>query len=163
MKLYLALFCVCFLAATMVEGASEIPEKFFGKYDLDKSENFDEFLAAKGVNWLVRQMIKLAKVTKVLAKNPESGYNMENLTSKRNTQYHGWQLGKTFEDDGLDGEKHKITFDFKDGVLSEHHIRLNDPDNSAETYYYTIENDQLVMKMVNNGITCRRWFKRSKK
>lgn len=39
----------------------------------------------------------------------------------------------------------KITFSFKDGVLSEHHIRLNDPEHSAETYYYTIENDQLVM------------------
>ena len=36
----------------MVEAASEIPEKFFGKYDLDKSENFDEFLAAKGKNFV---------------------------------------------------------------------------------------------------------------
>lgn len=34
----------------MAEAASEIPEKFFGKYDLDRSENFDEFLAAKGKN-----------------------------------------------------------------------------------------------------------------
>uniref|UniRef100_UPI00398D6957 Fatty acid-binding protein homolog 3 n=1 Tax=Caenorhabditis elegans TaxID=6239 RepID=UPI00398D6957 len=147
---------------SMAEAASEIPEKFFGKYDLDRSENFDEFLAAKGVSWFVRQMIKLAKVSKVLAKNETPGkYNMENLTSKKNTLYHGWELGKTFEAEGLDGVAHKITFSFKDGVLSEHHIRLNDPEHSAETYYYTIENDQLVMKMVNNGITCRRWFKRS--
>ncbi|CAI5455581.1 unnamed protein product [Caenorhabditis angaria] len=154
-----AVFLSCFVVGQM---ASEIPEKFFGRFTLDKSENFDEFLAAKGVSWFVRQMIKLASVTKVLEKNSVGGkYNLENLTSKKNTKYEGWELGKTFQAEGLDGEQHKITFNFKDGTLTEHHIRLNEPDTSAETYHYTIENDQLVMKMVNNGITCRRWFKRS--
>ncbi|CAB3396833.1 unnamed protein product [Caenorhabditis bovis] len=141
---------------------SAIPEKFYGRFNLEKSENFDEFLASKGVNWFVRQMIKLAGVSKVIAQGQEPGkYNLENLTSKRNTFYHNWELGKSFEAEGLDGNQHKITFDWKDGVLSEHHVRLNDPANSAETYFYTInDNDQLEMKMENNGITCRRWFKR---
>ena len=133
-------------------------------------------------------------------------YNMENLTSKKNTNYQGWELGKTFEALGLDGNQHQvrtwecyetnfyncwnnwkpkhimfkprvrripalwlnilkpffqITFDFKDEVLSEHHIRLNEPETSAETYFYTIDDqNQLVMKMENNGIVCRRWFKK---
>lgn len=63
-----------------------------------------------GVSWFVRQMIKLAKVSKVLAKNETPGkYNMENLTSKKNTLYHGWELGKTFEAEGLDGVAHKVS------------------------------------------------------
>ncbi|CAI5450930.1 unnamed protein product [Caenorhabditis angaria] len=141
----------------------EVPNKFFGRYELEKSENFDEFLSSKGVNWLIRQLIKRAGLTKIIESNQEKNgrYNFENLTSKKNTNYQGWELGKQFEGDGLDGNKHQITFDFKDEVLSEHHIRLNEPTTSAETYYYTIdENNQLVMKMENNGIVCRRWFKK---
>ncbi|CAL2044445.1 CBN-LBP-4 protein [Caenorhabditis brenneri] len=139
-----------------------VPEKFFGRYQLDKSENFDEFLSSKGVNWFVRQMIKLAGLTKIISQNQEAGkYNMENLTSKKNTNYQGWELGKTFEAPGLDGNQHQITFDFKDEILSEHHIRLNEPETSAETYFYTIDDqNQLVMRMENNGIVCRRWFKK---
>ncbi|CAI4223487.1 unnamed protein product [Auanema sp. JU1783] len=147
--------------------AEQIPEKFFGRFVLEKSENFDEFLSAKGVGWILRKMIQLASVTKVISKGTSEGsYNMENLTSKKNTKYQDWELGKTFEAEGFDGNKHKITFDFKNDTLTEHHVRLNEDGkgNEAETYYFTIdENDKLVLKMENNSIVCRRWFKRDKK
>lgn len=32
----------------MAAGTTEIPEKFMGSFKLDRSENFEEFLAAKG-------------------------------------------------------------------------------------------------------------------
>ncbi|CAD6187385.1 unnamed protein product [Caenorhabditis auriculariae] len=155
---FLALTC-----SVQMTDAKEIPPKFFGKFVLDRSENFDEFLSAKGVNWLLRQMIKLASVTKVIGKGDKpSTYNYENLTSKKNTLYHGWELGKTFRAEGLDGKPHDITFNYVNGELTEKHIRLDEPaDNNTETYHYTIDDkDQLVLKMENNNIICRRWFKR---
>lgn len=51
----------------------EIPEKIFGVWELEKSENFDEFLSAKGVNWFLRQLIKRAGLTKVIGPNVKKG------------------------------------------------------------------------------------------
>ncbi|KAJ1364297.1 Fatty acid-binding protein 3 [Parelaphostrongylus tenuis] len=144
-------------------GASDnvIPDKFFGRFLLEKSENFDEFLAAKGVNWFLRKMIQFASITKVIAKNDVSGYNLENLSSKKNTFYHGWKLGETFEAEGMDGTRHNITFNFANDTLTENHVRLEDPNDKGETYRYNIDSDdKLLLTMENNGITCRRWFKR---
>ncbi|VDO63313.1 unnamed protein product, partial [Heligmosomoides polygyrus] len=126
---------------------------------LEKSENFGELLAAKGVNRF------FASVTKVIAKKATSGYNLENLTSKKDTVHHGWKLGETFEAEGLDRNRHNITFEFKDDTLTEKHVRLNDPNDKWEMYYYTIDSNDmlLVLKMENNGTTCLRWFKRERK
>ncbi|VDN58590.1 unnamed protein product [Dracunculus medinensis] len=124
-------------------------EKFFGTFHLERSENFDQFLASKGVNWFIRKMIQLASVTKVFAKSKEveNAYDMSNLTSKKDTIYKNWKLNETFEDEGLDGGRHQITFNYdKDcDCLMEKHIRLENPDDKGETYYYTIENDMLVL------------------
>ncbi|VDN25704.1 unnamed protein product [Cylicostephanus goldi] len=109
------LFFLAICIATSLQMAT-IPDKFFGRFTLEKSENFDEFLAAKGVNWILRKMIQLAGVTKVIAKNPAGGYNYENLTSKKNTLYHGWKLGETFEADGLDDKRHNVSFERFDSL-----------------------------------------------
>ncbi|KIH57416.1 hypothetical protein ANCDUO_12392 [Ancylostoma duodenale] len=113
-----------------------IPDKFFGRFTLERSENFDEFLAAKG---------RYCGTT--------SRYNMENLTSKKNTLYHGWKLGETFEADGLDGNRHNVTFTFADDTLMEKHVRLNDPNDKGETYYFNIDNDDKLVLVCCLSVT----------
>ncbi|VDO27146.1 unnamed protein product [Haemonchus placei] len=137
-------FSITYVFSAQME--TVIPDKFFGRFVLERSENFDEFLAAKGVNWFVRKMIQFASVTKVISKNENSGYNLDNLTSKKNTLYHGWKLGETFEADGMDDVRHNITFNFENDTLTEKHVRLNDPNDKGETYYYNIDaDDKLVL------------------
>uniref|UniRef100_F1LFL1 Fatty acid-binding protein 3 n=3 Tax=Ascaris suum TaxID=6253 RepID=F1LFL1_ASCSU len=152
------------LSSTMASTNVRIPEKFLGTFKLDRSENFDEFLASKGVNWFVRKMIGFASVTKIFAvsKSDPDSYDMSNLTSKKNTHFNNWKLNQTFEAEGLDGKMHKITFNFDDATdtLKETHVRMDDPNDKGETYYYTIEGDELLLKMANDKVTCRRFFKR---
>ena len=40
----------------MAAGNNQIPDKFFGTFKLEKSENFDEFLAAKGLSFLLNPL-----------------------------------------------------------------------------------------------------------
>uniref|UniRef100_A0A7E4VX29 FABP domain-containing protein n=1 Tax=Panagrellus redivivus TaxID=6233 RepID=A0A7E4VX29_PANRE len=141
--------------------AKAVPEKFFGSFKLEKSENFDEFLSSKGVNWFIRKMIQMTSITKQF--KPATGkpgkFTAINLSRKANTEW-DFTVGEEFEAQGLDGTKHKIKFDVPDeNTLTEYHLRVEMPGDTGETYYYTREGDYLILKMENNNITCRRFFK----
>jgi hypothetical protein len=100
-----------FLKLVMATGdASAIPDKFLGTFKLEKSENFDEFLSSKGVNWFVRKMIQMASITKIFQKfaDKPNHYTAINLSSKENTKWEDWELNKSFEAKGLDGSKHRV-------------------------------------------------------
>jgi hypothetical protein len=45
-------------------------------------------------------------------------------------------------------------------TLTEEHFRLDNPDDKGEVYKYTVENNMLVLKLDNEAVTCRRFFKR---
>ncbi|KAI6191638.1 hypothetical protein M3Y97_00249800 [Aphelenchoides bicaudatus] len=124
---------------------TEIPEKFFGKYKLERSENFEEFLASKGVNWFLRKIISMSSITKGIEKSTEQPgrYNFINLSSKMNLQYKNVALGE-------------IVFGMLNPeTLSESHVRLNNPQDKGETYHYTVEGDYLVLAMDNEDIHCK--------
>jgi hypothetical protein len=142
---------------------TQLPSKFFGKFKLERSENFEEYLAARGVSWILRKMIAFSSITKVFepSKKEDGRYNMYNLSSKKNTAYENWALGETFEGEGMDDTKHKITFSMVDeDTLAETHLRMEMPDDKGETYHYTVEQDRLILKLESGSIHCRRYFKK---
>ncbi|GMR62179.1 hypothetical protein PMAYCL1PPCAC_32374 [Pristionchus mayeri] len=156
-----AIGLVLFFCAVYIM-ADPIPDRFFGRFKIDRSENFDEFLSGKGVGFFARQIIKLASVTKELTKGSYPGsYTLENLSWKKNVRY-DFLLGEPFSGEALDSTEFEITFTFEDGEVTEHHARHDNPDITTETYHYTMsaDNKELIMKMTNNGITCKRYFKR---
>jgi len=160
----------------MSQFQQELPAKFIGKFKLGKSENFDEYLSAKGVNWLLRKLIGMTSVTKTFEASSSSSsstlaggphvqqpqpspprYNMYNHSAKENTAYKGWALGEEFNAKGLDGKEHRITFYMVDDegagattptTLAERHVRVDNPTDEGEVYKYTVdEHDQLVLKL----------------
>lgn len=92
-------------------------------------------------------MIQFASVTKVIEQAPEPGksvllprflislfrYNLENLSSKKNTKYHGWELGKTFEDEGLDGKRHNVRRTENRGPVGGETANLDEPKKKTKT------------------------------
>ncbi|KAK6112576.1 hypothetical protein QQG55_48220 [Brugia pahangi] len=146
----------------MANKVKELPEKFMGSFKLSRSENFEEFLASKGINWLLRKMISFASVTKVFSHSDETkgAYNLCNLSSKKDAIYKNWKLEEEFQAEGLDGKMHKIKFDFDPATesLKETHIRIDDPNDQGETYTYTVDGDTLALSMANGKISCKRYF-----
>ncbi|KAK0404379.1 hypothetical protein QR680_017431 [Steinernema hermaphroditum] len=145
------------LILVFVSAQKEISQKFLGKFELTSSEKFDEYLAAKGVGWFVRKMIQVASVTKVFEKGSKpKTFRFKNLTSKKDTDYDNIELTKTFEAEGLDSTKHRITFDFDEsrGMLLETHERIETEGAKPETYEYFFEDDTLVMVGDLDGEQC---------
>jgi len=168
-SLLLGLLLLC-AGAPLVDGAvptcdpttapKQIPDRFFGKFVLERSENFDEYLQARGVNWILRKLISFQTITKVIEKAAEPDrYNFYNFSPESDTTYEKWALGEEFVGVGFDSKKHKITFAMCDAnTLTEKHIREeNDP---PQTYYYAIEGDYLVLTLTHADVTSRRFMKR---
>ncbi|CAO4385033.1 unnamed protein product [Caenorhabditis nigoni] len=138
-----------------------LPEKFYGIFDLDHSENFDEYLTAKGYGWFTRKLVIFATFKKVFTRtDSKTLFDFSNLTSKKDVHYKKIELGKAFQGEGLDSTKHEITFTLKDGHLFEHHKPLEEGEAKEETFEYLFDGDFLLVRMSFNGVEARRYYKR---
>ncbi|GMT03962.1 hypothetical protein PENTCL1PPCAC_26136 [Pristionchus entomophagus] len=145
----------------LVRANTSLPDKFYGKFDLDHSENFDEYLEAKGYGWFTRKLVTLATFKKVFTKAGGNTFDYENLTSKKDVAYKGVNLGKEFTGEGLDSTQHKVTFYMKGDRLFEKHVPVKITDEAKEEEYeYYFDGDFLVVKMEANGVVGKRFYKR---
>nr|CDJ96356.1 Fatty acid-binding protein 3 [Haemonchus contortus] len=159
------LFLLFVLGAPFAVNAKELPEKFYGKFDLDHSENFDEYLEAKGYGWFTRKLVTFATFKKEFKKSDKRGkFDYANLTSKKNVFYDNVELGKEFVGEGLDSTKHKIVFDLVGDVMFEKHHPIEEGEAKDETYEYSFitkdGKEYLLVKMEANGVIGKRFYKR---
>ncbi|EPB68736.1 hypothetical protein ANCCEY_12179 [Ancylostoma ceylanicum] len=153
------------VAAGFAVHAKELPQKYYGKFDLDHSENFDEYLEAKGYGWFTRKLVTFATFKKEFTKSDKPGkFDYSNLTSKKDVHYKDVELGKEFIGEGLDSTKHKITFDLVGETLFEKHNPIEGGEAKDETYEYSFTTKDgkefLLVKMEANGVVGKRFYKR---
>ena len=80
---------------------------FVGKYQLESSENFDEFLKALGVSFLLRNLAKTSKPTIEITLCGET-YNIKTITTLKTTVI-SFKIGEEFEETRLDGKTVKVS------------------------------------------------------
>ncbi|GMR57561.1 hypothetical protein PMAYCL1PPCAC_27756, partial [Pristionchus mayeri] len=125
--------------------AESLPEAFFGRFKLGHSENFDEYLTAKGYGWLTRRLLSFASIDKVFTKTGPNTFDFDNLTTKKDLHYKTVVLGKEFIGDGLDSTKHRITFHMRGNRLNEKHIPISkDAESKEEEYVFELNGFGLV-------------------
>ncbi|CAJ0606548.1 unnamed protein product [Cylicocyclus nassatus] len=159
------LFVLALVGLAALVSAKDLPDKYYGKFDLDHSENFDEYLEAKGYGWFTRKLVTFATFKKEFTKSDKPGkFDYSNLTSKKDVHYKDVELGKEFVGEGLDSTNHKITFDLVGDKLFEKHHPMEKGEAKDETYEYSfVEKDgkeYLLVKMEANGVVGKRFYKR---
>jgi len=155
--------CVLFANVQLGSAHQEIPQKFLAAWEVDKSENFDEYLEAKGYGWFMRQMVKLASIKKTFSRKGGDLYHCKIETTKKNVAW-DFKLGEEFQGEYLDDSQHKITFSFDSSSdkLIERHVKVDaSAGEEPDVYEYNIdEQGYLVMHMVFNGVSTNRFYKK---
>lgn len=79
---------------------------FVGKYQLESSENFDEFLKELGVNFILRNLAKTSKPTIEITLDGDT-YTIKTITTLK-TSVITFKIGEEFEESRMDGKTVKV-------------------------------------------------------
>ncbi|KHJ77368.1 lipocalin / cytosolic fatty-acid binding protein, partial [Oesophagostomum dentatum] len=88
---------------------------FEGKWVLDKSENFDEYMKEVGVGLITRTAAAHLKVNLEIKKEGDKWIFLQTSTFKNSTLE--FKLGEEFEETTADGRKFKAKIEMVDGKL----------------------------------------------
>jgi len=121
---------------------------------MESSENFDKYMEAVGVGFVMHKMANSTKPTHVFIANPDGSYTLRAESVK--TQEQQFRLNEEFEEHTPDGRNAKLTIRVEDGKLI--HDQKGDVD-SVITRELPDPNT-LVTKFTAKGVTGTRVFKR---
>ncbi|XP_033748430.1 fatty acid-binding protein 9-like [Pecten maximus] len=136
----------------------EIKEKFVGTWKMVRSENFEEFLAEVGVNFLIRKMAALAKPTTIISVDEET-ITIEQKTGIRD-KVENFKLNEEFEKE-MEGTKMKCVAVYEDGKIKYTNTPV-DPDSTVkpQTVYRGRFGEELLVQIECGKVVCKRYFER---
>ncbi|XP_060065042.1 cellular retinoic acid-binding protein 2-like [Ylistrum balloti] len=136
----------------------EIKESLAGKWKMDRSENFEEFLKAVGVNLVLRKLAPLAKPTMTISVEGETIISITDMGIRKEEDT--FKLGEPFEKE-REGEMLRICATWEDGKLKVTGQPL-DPKSKmkAPTIYRERVDDEMLLTMCVGDVVCKRYFKR---
>ncbi|XP_038075894.1 sodium/calcium exchanger regulatory protein 1-like [Patiria miniata] len=135
-----------------------------GKWQLDRNENFDEFLKAAGFAWITRKLIN--SVTTVL----EIGQDGDRFTISTNTpvgvRVTSFTLGRAYPETNPmfgDGE-HRVLAEWEGAKLVQRVVpdtaSIGDVDEVPRTFEREIVNGELVVTIRRGDVATKRYFKK---
>ncbi|KAH9421015.1 fatty acid-binding protein-like [Dermatophagoides pteronyssinus] len=134
----------------------EIPEKFYGKYKLATSENFDSFLKEIGVGLMKRKLANTTYPTVEFFKDQNENLIFKSHTVIKTSETR-FKLGEEFDEDRLDGKRVKSVVEFVDG----NQLIQTQRDGDMEIKYIREFNgDQIKVTSIANDVKCLRIYQR---
>ncbi|KJH46211.1 lipocalin / cytosolic fatty-acid binding protein [Dictyocaulus viviparus] len=135
---------------------------FEGKWVLDKSENFDEYMKEVGVNILVRKAAAHIKVQLEIKKEGDKWVCFQTSTFK-NTKLE-FKLDEEFEETTPDGRTVKSLIKMVSGKLvhTQTPIKYAMSEDKPSVITRWIENDRLITTLESGGVICRREYVRER-
>ena len=138
-----------------------LPEKdpFPGRYLMEKSDGFDDFMKALGVGMIKRRLANSVVPINEIEISEDGLYTIRTLTTVRNTEL-SFHLNQTFTEDVIDGRKTQTTATRTGNllVLDQKGDRSRGEKDSVMTR--EVEGDIMTMKLIVDNVTCVRIYKR---
>ncbi|VDO21456.1 unnamed protein product [Haemonchus placei] len=130
---------------------------FEGKWVLDKSENFEEYMKEVGVGLITRKAAAHIKVQLEIKKEGDRWVCLQTSTFK-NTKLE-FKLGEEFEETTPDGRKFRSLIELADGILvhKQTPIKVEDKPSVIKRW---IENGRLITTLQCGDVVCRREYVR---
>lgn len=129
---------------------------FYGKWKLDRSENFEEYLKQMGV------MLPMRKAASMMTPTCEIDVVGDEFTIKMNVpvitlHVQKFTIGQPFDDLLPDGTKQNTIVVQEGNSLVFREVEKSDPPHLVTR---EVQGDEMIMTCVKGDVTCRRIFKR---
>ncbi|CAJ0594047.1 unnamed protein product [Cylicocyclus nassatus] len=128
-----------------------------GKWVLDKSENFDEYMKEVGVGLITRTAAAHLKVN-LDYKKEGNKYILNQMSTFKNSTLE-FVLGEEFEETTPDGRKFKTKVDLVDGKLVQKQTPIKSGDKPS-TITRWVEGDRLYTTLESGNVVCHREYTR---
>jgi len=130
-------------------------EPFIGKWKMESSENFEDYLKAIGIGMATRKIAGSQKPNNVISAEPNGVYNIRSESSFKNHDMK-FKLNEEFEEHTADGRKAKTTMRLEGGKL----IQDQKADVHSIITRELTDDNTLHVTLTANGVTSTRLFKR---
>merc|ERR1712212_16072 len=128
-----------------------------GYYDLETSENFEEFMKALGVGMVMRKLANNAKPAVEFRKDGEN-YSFKTISSVKTTELK-FKLDTPFDDTSMDGREVTTTFNLDGNKLT---MTQKGKKGVDATYVREFTENGLTLTATCNGVTSKRTYKELK-
>ncbi|XP_045132890.1 sodium/calcium exchanger regulatory protein 1-like [Portunus trituberculatus] len=132
--------------------------KIVGKYKMETSEGFDEFMKALGVGMVMRKMGNAATPTVEILLE-DGTYTLKTVTTFKTTEIK-FKLGEEFEETTADGRTVKSTITLDGNKLI--HNQVGDKEKKEKDSVLTREftDTEMLMECKVDDVVCKRVYKR---
>ncbi|XP_068201495.1 fatty acid-binding protein-like [Palaemon carinicauda] len=127
-----------------------------GKYNLDSSENFDEFMKVLGVGLMMRKLGATTKPTVEII-NDNGEWKVKTTTAMNSTEIK-FKMGEEFSETTYDGRECKTKFTIEDGNKLLQVQNATKGKSAKFTREFT--DTQMIMTCECDGVVAKRIYKR---
>jgi hypothetical protein len=131
-------------------------EAFFGKWKMESSDNFEEYLKALGVGMATRKMAASSKPNNIISAEANGVFNIRSESSFKNIDTR-FKLDEEFDETTADGRKVKTTVRLEGRKL----IQEQKGDIGTTLTRELTDDNTLVLTLFAEGVTATRVFKRA--
>ncbi|CAK8673484.1 unnamed protein product [Clavelina lepadiformis] len=124
----------------------------FGKWKLEKNENFAEYMKKIGVNIALRKMGALASSTSEITDEGDNKVRINTQSTFKSTN-RIFPIGEEIEEQRMDGQNVKTTTVWE-GNNKLHQIQLWDNRKAVQDWIY--EDGKLILRLECEGVVCTR-------